>query len=571
MAANNSARYSLSGVPSDKLLRVLLGFRRTKKFCDITLVSGEKNFYAHSCVLAAVSPYFMGLLRSGMSEVTSNVLKVDLAFLSVCSSSVNSVLDYIYGNEIEVNLDNVFELLSIADYLLLTDLKDELCKYLSLNMTVDHCLLSKQFAEMYGCKSLYEYSDRFLKTRFYQLSQTTSFCELSLAKLEDILASDDLAANEKEILHSIVKWVNFSPETRKEFLNPLLQHIRLDSISEEDIHQILVTNNLLTEASGDSKTPYHRDASGLSSAPPSQDGRMGQHVVLAFSNPQCRTVTSTKTTMCYLPLSKDWYSIHPMPKPRQLFKAAVLNGLVYILGGMVDCVLTLKVWCYNPETNQWSEVAPMLKTASSFGVASLCGHLYAVGGPKREYNVQRYDPVSNCWCFESPMQVQRDEHCVAAFQDKYMFAIGGYTSNVRSVEKYDVQSNTWTNMADLNIGRIGSSAVALGDKIFVVGGYGGAKQQAIKNCEVYRSLTKDWGLIASTHVPRQAAGISVVCGQVYIFGGSHGKYLHIESYCEGRDTWDRVAMLVNASQQMNCCTVVLSGKAMCKNITNKIS
>ena len=94
----------------------------------------------------------MGLLRSGMFEVTSNVLKVDLAFLSVCSSSVNSVLDYIYGNEIEVNLDNVFELLSIADYLLLTDLKDELCKYLSLNMTVHNCLLSKQFAEMYGCK-----------------------------------------------------------------------------------------------------------------------------------------------------------------------------------------------------------------------------------------------------------------------------------------------------------------------------------------------------------------------------------------------------------------------------------
>ena len=103
-------------------------------------------------------------------------------------------------------------------------------------MTVHNCLLSKQFAEMYGCKSLYEYSDGFLKTRFYQLSQITSFCELSLAKLEDILASDDLAANEKEILHGIVKWVNFSPEARKELLNPLLQHIRFDFISEEDIH-----------------------------------------------------------------------------------------------------------------------------------------------------------------------------------------------------------------------------------------------------------------------------------------------------------------------------------------------
>lgn len=543
----------LHGTSSQTLLTVLLSFRRTKKFCDITLVSGERNFYAHCCILAAVSPYFLGMLRSGMSEVKSKSLTVDLAFLSVSPSSVSSTLDFVYGEDIEVGLDNVFELLVLADYLLLADLKKELCRYICQNMAVDPdtCFQSRRYAELYGCKALYEFADRFLKTRFYQLSQTPSFCELSLEELEHIAQSDELAANENEVFHSIIKWINYLPDSRKEHLDQLLQHIKPNTLSEEYIEEVLLQNNLpLPSSFSKSKGPF--ESSSLC-----PQGRLGQQVVVAFGD---------KSSLCYLPLSQKWSNIKAMPKSRHSFKAAELNGLIYILGGVVENRLSSSVWSYNPEKNQWSGVAPMLKTASSFALASLNGHLYAVGGRNQEHNVQQYDPKLDTWSYVKPMRVQRDDHCLVAFQDKSLFAIGGFTTNTQSlysVERYDLESNTWTDMAELNIGRIESSAIAVKDKIFVVGGYGGSQQRELTSCEVYQSVSNTWCLIASTVSPRRGAGIALVAGKVYIFGGNPGKHILTEYYCEESQSWKQIGLYMNAGQKLPCCTVMLSGRAIC--------
>ena len=56
---------------SVEVLSTLRTFRRTKKFCDIILKCGQRNYYAHCCVLAAVSPFYLAMFRSGMSEVHS--------------------------------------------------------------------------------------------------------------------------------------------------------------------------------------------------------------------------------------------------------------------------------------------------------------------------------------------------------------------------------------------------------------------------------------------------------------------------------------------------------------------
>lgn len=570
--ADNGADMVLNGTSSQKVLAVLLSLRRTKKFCDITLVSREKNFYAHSCVLAAASPYFMGLLQSGMSEVKSNLMtvRVDLAFLSVRHSTVNTVLDYIYGDDIKVNSGNVFELLALADYFLLTDLKNDLSSYLSENMTVETCLLTRRYAEMYGCKSLYEASQNFLNTRFYLLSQTHSFCELSVEELEHIVGSDELAASETEILESIVRWVNHSEDTRKEFVDQLFQYVRFDVVPEEDKNTLAKTSSFFRAGyfmQGPQSLPSTRFSQGVY-------GRLGQEVVLAFGGRQTTAGGTRNMSHCYLPLTRDWCNFKEMPKRRHGFKVAELNGIIYILGGIVANILSLSVWSYNPETNQWKDMAPMLKTASSFGLASIGGYLFAVGGPSQKYNVQQYDPKSNSWCFGKPMKIQRDDHCLVAFQGKYLFAIGGHTlptQSLYSVEKYDLQSDTWEDVAELNIGRIESSAVALGDKIFVVGGYGGANQHAIKSCEVFNTSANQWSLIASTNLPRRAAGIAVVMGKVYIFGGSSGKHIHVECYCETSDSWEVIDLYKSSDQRLQCCTAVLSGKAICRNILFKIT
>ena len=54
-------------------------------------------------------------------------------------------------------------------------------------------------------------------------------------------------------------------------------------------------------------------------------------------------------------------------------------------------------------------------------------------------------------------------------------------------------------MPQLNIGRIEASAIALDDKIYVVGGYSGLSLPELNSCEVYDSSTNKWLLIESSY------------------------------------------------------------------------
>ncbi len=125
-----------------------------------------------------------------------------LFVLLVCSS----VLDYIYGEVVEINLENVFELLVIADYMILYQLKSELSDCLIEWLTLekpDLCFEIRRVAETYGCKELYEAANSFINAMFYRLSQTSAFLELILAELESFLVCDDLSVSELEQFESI--------------------------------------------------------------------------------------------------------------------------------------------------------------------------------------------------------------------------------------------------------------------------------------------------------------------------------------------------------------------------------
>jgi hypothetical protein len=542
---------------SVEVLSVLRDFRRTKKFCDITLRCGERNFYAHCCVLAAVSPFYLAMFRSGMSEVYSNVKTVDLAFLSVSPSVVSVVLDYIYGEIIEINSENVFELLIIADYMILNHLKKQLCDYLCEWLTLeepDLCFKIRRVAETYGCKELYEAANCFINALFYRLSQMSAFLELSLAELESFLDSDNVSANEQERFESILRWVANSRETNEPELVELLNdYIRPKTLTPEYCRAMLAKYELISFDLLDifSTSFFRSDAID----PP---GRHGQEVILVFDK---------EKPQAYTPGLIPWHPIAPMPEAQAQFKVVMLNGLVYVIGGTIGQRITPTVWRYCPSRNLWMTVAPMLKTAASFSVAALDGCIYAIGGPNVKHSTQVYDPLEDEWSFGEPIQVKRVYHCMVAFQAKYLVVIGGNTpttDSLYSVERYDKQTGTWSYMPQLNLGRIEASAVAVDNKIYVVGGYSGSSPPELSSCEVYDSVTNKWSLIESTITPRQDAAITVYHGKVCILGGNSKKGLpNFEYYCEKTKSW-KSKKSGSFSSGCQCCTVTLSGKDICK-------
>ena len=107
-----------------------------------------------------------------------------------------------------------------------------------------------------------------------------------------------------------------------------------------------------------------------------------------------------------------------MSVTRKFPGAETLSGCVYVIGGS-DTSPNMRrhtsVEKYIPNLNQWVSVSSLLNPRSGLCTVVLGGYIYAIGGqdgttPLR--SVERYDPLTNEWSLQLPMNVGRD--CASA-------------------------------------------------------------------------------------------------------------------------------------------------------------
>jgi len=109
-----------------------------------------------------------------------------------------------------------------------------------------------------------------------------------------------------------------------------------------------------------------------------------------------------------------------------------------------------------------------------------------------------YDPITNTARVLKDMEQPRYTHTVA-YLDGEVYAIGGryYGKDkegvLRHVEKYNISTNKWTTLAELNEKRCTSSAVTQNGVIYVFGGYHGTGR--LKSIERYHADTNKWEIL----------------------------------------------------------------------------
>ncbi|XP_048386483.1 kelch-like protein 5 isoform X3 [Stegostoma tigrinum] len=141
-----------------------------------------------------------------------------------------------------------------------------------------------------------------------------------------------------------------------------------------------------------------------------------------------------------------------------------------------------------------------------------------------------------------------------------LFAVGGMdaTKGATSIEKYDLRSNTWTHVANMNGRRLQFGVAVLDDKLYVVGGRDGLK--TLNTVECYNPKSKTWNVMPPMSTHRHGLGVEVLEGPMYAVGGHDGW-----SYLNTVERWDPQARQWNfvASMSVPRSTVgvaVLNGK-----------
>jgi hypothetical protein len=120
-----------------------------------------------------------------------------------------------------------------------------------------------------------------------------------------------------------------------------------------------------------------------------------------------------------------------MPSQREHIAAAVIDSLIYVVGGREFGVNKTNLEAYSPRSDTWHALAPMPTARGGLAAAALHGKLYVFGGEWFDQGesgvfaeVEEYDPVSNTWRTLAPMPVPRHGMGAAAVGDS-IFVIGG--------------------------------------------------------------------------------------------------------------------------------------------------
>ncbi|XP_075261820.1 uncharacterized protein LOC142353456 isoform X2 [Convolutriloba macropyga] len=209
---------------------------------------------------------------------------------------------------------------------------------------------------------------------------------------------------------------------------------------------------------------------------------------------------------------------------------AVLNGLIYAVGGHDGTSYLNSVECYDPSSKKWSIVANMNCPRRYVAVCAYNGLLYVAGGYSGITvlnSVEVYDPDTNCWRYVSPMNCRR-RHVSMALLNNKLYAVGGHDgiSYLKSVEEYDLSGDCWKFVKTMYTRRGGAGVAALCGKLYAIGGYDGNSNHS--TMERYHPEEDRWSLVAPMSSCRSGLGVAVINDKIYAIGGHDGvHYLNI--------------------------------------------
>lgn len=254
-----------------------------------------------------------------------------------------------------------------------------------------------------------------------------------------------------------------------------------------------------------------------------------------------------------------WKTLAPVPAATEGMQVAVVGDQIIAAYGYSfgDTRLTR---IYDIDANSWSAGALAPGPVRSEGAAvDHGGFFYAVGGRPVIADLDRYDPATDTWVSLANMPAGR-AGLGAAVVGNAIYAIGGRTGaspcsggELAGVDRYDIDTNTWSAVSPLPSARSDLAAVAHGGKIYV---FGGCAAGAFKSdVDVYDPVTDSWSTAPSDMPTPRASmyGAAAKGDTIYVVGGwnaASGQLATNEAYDVPADAWSTELPMPSARAEM---------------------
>uniref|UniRef100_A0A2I3T1H2 Kelch like family member 18 n=1 Tax=Pan troglodytes TaxID=9598 RepID=A0A2I3T1H2_PANTR len=345
-------------------------------------------------------------------------------------SALEALINFAYNGNLAIDQQNVQSLLMGASFLQLQSIKDACCTFLRERLHPKNCLGVRQFAETMMCAVLYDAANSFIHQHFVEVSMSEEFLALPLEDVLELVSRDELnVKSEEQVFEAALAWVRYDREQRGPYLPELLSNIRLplcrpqflsDRVQQDDLVRCChKCRDLVDEAKDYHLMPERRP-----------------HLPAFRTRPRCCTSIagliyavgglnsagdSLNVVEVFDPIANRWERCRPMTTARSRVGVAVVNGLLYAIGGYDGQLRLSTVEAYNPETDTWTRVGSMNSKRSAMGTVVLDGQIYVCGGYDGNSSlssVETYSPETDKWTVVTSMSSNRSAAGVTVFEGR---------------------------------------------------------------------------------------------------------------------------------------------------------
>ncbi|XP_072366926.1 actin-binding protein IPP isoform X3 [Scyliorhinus torazame] len=516
----------------DKHARALLAqinrLRAREDFCDVQLQVKEQLFSVHKLILAASSPYFAVLFAGGMQEASKDLIQIH----GIEAETFRLLLEFIYTGIIDVSIKNVQEVILAADMLQLTEIVNMCSDFLKGQVDPSNCVGIYQFAEQIACHDLIEFTESYIYVHFLEVCKTEEFMGLEKDVVVKILKNEELhIEDEYQVFTAAMEWVLKDMGKRKKYVIEVLDPVRFPLLSSRRLFKYIEggytrlqggrwsdSRTLSCVERFDSFSQYWTTVSSLHQARSGLGVAVLEGMIYVIGGESDSMIFDCAER--YDPVTKQWAAVASMNSPRCGLAVCACHAAIYALGGWVGADIGKTMERFDPSDNKWEIIGNMVVPRYFFGCCEMQGLIYVVGGLSDSGSelgsAEMFNPITKRWTTLDDMKTKRAYVGVAALND-CVYAVGGWneTQNaLRTAEKYSLQEEQWFEVSPMKMARAGVSVIAVNGLLYAVGGRTSGRDSSapvtLDSVEVYDPHTDTWMEIGNMITSRCDGGVAVL-------------------------------------------------------------
>ncbi len=220
-------------------------------------------------------------------------------------------------------------------------------------------------------------------------------------------------------------------------------------------------------------------------------------------------------------MGQTWERLADIPEQLAFPVVAVLDSQIHVMGGGAAGGATGAHYSYDPTTNIWHTLQPVPYLAQQPAGAAVAGKIHYFGGgfpnsgsPLNDHYI--YDPVSDTWSPAADLTTARAIHYAINLRDTLYSMTGQGMKDL--FEQYNTGTDNWSQKSDLpDLNFFYGAHVTHGGKIYRFGGGGYLAPK--DDAHVYDPTTDQWTILPK--LPDGSHGLSGVAmgDSIYLLGG----------------------------------------------------